>query len=1177
MFSVSNYLLTQLSKSMKLNAFLMAMRCPWPRKMLLVMKLTTLIMLVALLECSAKVYSQKINLDETNSSLKKVLNQINKQTGYVFFYDSKDVQNKSVTIHLKDASIDEALKECLKNQSLTYKKVNNNIVLQQIEKAVDNVVTSLNVSPVKISGQVFDTKNIPLAGVTISVKGSQAIAISDASGKFNIEVPDGNATLVFSFVGYVKKELQVTPGTPMLVKMEADVSGLSEIVVVAYGTQKKENLTGAIGVIKSSALENRPTSSPANLLQGLSPGVTVTTQGSYPGASANIKIRESSTWQGGTDPLYVIDGFVRDATTFSTINPADIDNISILKDAASTAIYGIRGGNGVVLITTKHGVANKTFISYNASYTMNNREITPRRMNAFDAYTFANEAFAQKGLPANDPSYYTPDELDYFKTHSYDWLKDTWRNPWNTSHNLAVSGGSQAARYYISAGYFQQEGATSNSFRKYNLTAKIDGQISERWSYNLNIQSEWNNGSRPFWAYDYGDFNLSNMYNRLLMVNPGRPSFINGLPVGNFDNTNTANLAKGNGGYTKPSGNNITPVFQLKYDIPGITGLSAKGTFAYNTTNNYTKAWRNAPYIYYFQTGGDHNHIVTDKLDLTRSGGYQILDQAQISGIGAPTELQESYSQSSNYQLDLMLNYDRSFGLHNISAFAGYEQSAYRGHYSNIWDDNYSNPNYQQINGGSTNSTDWYIRGDQNQPTGFASYFGRVDYNYASKYLLGFTMRADGSYIFPANKRWGYFPAVSAGWNIANENFFANYTKVLDVLKLRFSYGITGTDNTAPWQWQQTYNFNANSGIYIGSGLPPSTTLGSTINPNITWEKNHNYNLGLDFGMPKRILTGTVDLWYKKTTDILGARVASVPSTVGASLPAVNYGIASARGIELSLSHERHINDFFYRVSGNWSYSANKYLKVDQAASVRGYQNLIGQPINGVIWGYVSDGIIRTQQDVDNILKANGPNFTIFGSKPQPGMLIYKDIRGPLGTDSPDGKIDGNDQQIISKNGVPRVNYGFNFTFGWKGLNLTAVFAGLGRYDIMPTDVYYRRPLPGNDNLTIWKSAWTPQTASSATMPSPIMTDWQGTSNSEVSSTFWLKNGAFLRLKSLIVDYSLPASLLAKIKVKAVKVYFSGENLYQWNHVSDWDPELGGDFRMYPVLRGFTCGLNVTL
>ena len=217
--------------------------------------------------------------------------------------------------------------------------------------------------------------------------------------------------------------------------------------------------------------------------------------------------------------------------------------------------------------------------------------------------------------------------------------------------------------------------------------AKLDGDITNRLSYNLIISGEWGNGDRPFWAYDGGDFNLSNMYNRLIMVTPGRPAFINGLPVGNFDNTNTANLAKGNGGYTRPTNNYISPTFQLKYDIPGIKGLSAKGTFAYNTSNNYTKAWRNAPYIYYFKTAGAHNHIVTDQLDSARSGGYKILDQAQTAGVGAPTELNESYSQSSNYQLDLMLNYERSFGSHNISAFAGYEQSGSKGHYSNIWDE----------------------------------------------------------------------------------------------------------------------------------------------------------------------------------------------------------------------------------------------------------------------------------------------------------------------------------------------------------------------------------------------------------------------------------------------------------------------------------------------------------
>lgn len=1037
-------------------------------------------------------------------------------------------------------------------------------------------VTSLAQETITVKGKVTDqaTGN-PLSDASIQIKGSKAGTTTDADGNYSINV-SRKATLIFSSVGYENLEMPVNGRTVMDVFLEVSTKGLSEVVVVGYGTQKKENITGAVGVIHSSSLANRPTSSPANLLQGLSPGLTVATQGSFPGASSNIKIRESSTWQGGSDPLYVIDGFVRDATAFSQINPSDIDNISILKDAASAAIYGIRGGNGVILVTTKRGAAGKASISYNGSYTFNTREIIPRMMNAFEAFTFANNAYSQKNIPSTDPSFYTPDELDYFKTHSYNWVDITWRNPWNTSHNLSVSGGSNAARYYISGNYLHQEGATSNSFDKYNFIAKLEGEITNRISYDLIINGEWGNGTRPFWAYDYGDFNLSNMYNRLIPVNPGRPAFINGLPVGNFDNTNTANLAKGNGGYTRPTNNSISPTFQLKYDIPGIKGLSAKGTFAYNTSNNYTKAWRNSPYIYYFKTAGEHNHIVTDELDSARSGGYKILDQAQTSGVGAPTQLEESYSQSSNYQLDLMLNYENSFGKHNISAFGGYEQSAFKGHFSNIWSNNFSNPNYQQINGGSPNSTDWNIQGDQNQPQGFASYLGRIDYNYSSKYMLGVTFREDGSYVFPPDKRWGFFPSVSAGWNIAKENFFSDYTKYLDFLKLRISYGITGTDNTAPWQWQQTYNFNASSGQYLGSSLPPSTSLGSTINPNITWERNRNYDIGLDFASPQRLISGTIDYWYKKTTDILGVRNASIPNTVGASLPAVNYGIAAAKGLELSLSHENHVGALFYRVSANWAVSSNEYLQVDQAASVRDYQNKLGRPIAGVIYGYVSDGIIRTQADIDKILAKNGSNYTIFGNKPQLGMLNYKDIRGPLGTDGPDGKIDDNDQNPISLNGVPRINYGFNFTVGWKGINLSAIFSGLARYDVMPTDVYYRRPLPGNNNLSIWKNAWTPENAATATMPSAIMNDWQGTSNAQVNSSFWLMNGAFLKLKSLIVDYSLPASILESSKIKNIKVYFSGENLYEWNHTKDWDPELGGDFRTYPILKGFTFGLNAT-
>jgi len=1128
---------------------------------------------------------KKISLSVTNEEMAAVLKKIGRQAGVKFVYINSDLPIHSrLSFFASGEELGSVLARILGPLSIRYETVHDQIILkklfaQGVPRAKEPSTLAVgggNASPFTlISGIVVDEKGQPLTAASVTLKGTTKGAQTDARGHFSINAEEGD-TLEVSLVGYKTIRLRVIAGTLMTVKLVSTAADLSDIIVVGYGTTKKENLTGAVGVIHSSSLADRPTSSPANLLQGLSPGLTVTTQGSYPGASANIKIRETSTWQGGSDPLFVIDGFVRDAGAFANINPADIDNISILKDAASAAIYGIRGGNGVILVTTKQGVAEKTTIAYNASYTLNTREITPRRMNAFDAYTFADQAYDQKSVATTDPSYYTPDELAYFKTHSYDWLKDTWQNPWNTAHNLSMSGGTKGTRYYVSGGFLRQQGATSNSFFKYNLLAKLDGQISKSLSYNLILNAEWDNSDRPFWAYDYGDFNLSNMYNRLLMVTPGRPSFTNNLPVGNFDNTNTANLAKGAGGYTRPTNNSLSPTFQLKYEIPGIRGLSAKGIFSYNTYNSYTKAWRNSPFIYYFKTTGTHNHIITDQLDSLAPGGYKILDQAQTSGVGAPTELKESYVQSSNYQLDLMLNYERTFGLHNISAIAGYEQSAARGHFSTIWDDNYSNPGNQQINGGSPNSTDWAIAGDQNQPTGFASYLGRIDYNYASTYMLGVTFRADGSYVFPANKRWGYFPSFSAAWNIARENFFEPLTRYLDFAKLRLSYGITGTDNTAPWQWQQTYNFNSSSGIYLGSSLPPSVTLGSTINPNITWEKNHNYNLGLDLAMPKRLVSATIDVWYKKTTDILGSRIASVPATVGASLPAVNYGIASARGIELSVSHENRVGDIIYRVGANWAVSSNKYLRVDQAQSVRDYQNKIGRPINGWINGYISEGIIRTQDDVNNIQKANGSGFTILGYTPRPGMLMYKDLRGPLGTDAADGKIDGNDQTPISFNGVPRINYGFNFMIGWKGLEISAIFSGLARYQIMPTDVYYRRPLPGNNNLTIWKNAWTPSTAATASMPSAVMNDWQGTSNAEQSSTFWLKNGAFLRLKSLLVNYNLPAHLFNGSQIKGVRVYFSGENLYQWNHTIDWDPELGGDFRTYPILKGFTFGLNAT-
>ncbi|TWF45717.1 TonB-linked SusC/RagA family outer membrane protein [Chitinophaga polysaccharea] len=1140
------------------------------------MKLTAVLMLFALLQLHAVGFSQSITISAKRITLEKAFHLIEQQTPYSFLWNGKVLnQSQVINLHVKEATLAQVMDLCLKGFNLSYRLKNNVVMIEKARLPDQTNITGEREKIIEVSGTIYDEHGIPVPGVAVAIKGTSRGILTDNNGHFVLKAKEGDEVIA-TMIGYKPFSFKAGEGQQLKIQLVPSVSELGEAVVVGYGTQRKENLTGAIGIIKGAALQDRPTSSPANLLQGLIPGLTVVTQGSYPGASSNIKIREASTWAGSTDPLYVIDGFVRDAATFAALNPADVDNISVLKDAASAAIYGIRGGNGVILVTTKQGTAEKTVISYSGSYTVNTRTAVPRLMNAYENYSFVNDALKQQNVPATDPRIYSPDELEYFKTHSYNWLKDTWINPWNTSHNLSVSGGSKVARYYISGGYFRQQGATANNFYKYNLLAKMDGMITARLSYNLTLNGEWDNGSRPYWAYDGGDMNLANMYSRLLMVNPGRPSFINGMPVGNMDNTNTANLALGNGGYTKPNNSRITPSFQLKYDIPGIPGLSAKGIFSYNNTNSYTKSWRQAPYIYYFKTAGAHSHIITDQLDSSIAGGYKVLDQAQSAGIGATTGLSESYAQTSNYQLDLMLNYVHTFGNHNISMTGGYEQAAYKGHHSEVSANNFPNPAYQQMNGGSQNPQDWGIGGDIYQPTAFASWLGRMDYNYRSKYMLGITFRADGSYIFPPNKRWGYFPAVSAAWNIAREGFFSGWAHGVDLLKLRLSYGVTGTDNTGPWQWQQAYNFKANSGQYIGNGLVPAVGMGGSVNPDITWEKNHSYNGGLDIGMENRLLSGSVDVWYKKTTNILGTRNASVPNTVGASLPAVNYGIAAAHGIEISLNHESHIGQLAYRLGVNWAASSNKYIQVDQAANVRDYQNKLGNPINGQITGFICEGIIRTQDDVDRILKEHGSGFTILGNKPRPGMLMYKDLRGPLGVDTPDGKIDDNDKTTLAYNGTPRVNYGVNVGVNWKGFDIAVVFSGLANYQILPAEYFYRRPYPGNNNMLMWKDAWTPETANTATMPSAAMSKSFGVINADQPSDFWLVNGAFLRLKSLVVNYNLPAKWFKNSQIRAARAYFSGENLYQWKHNKDIDPEMT-NWQIYPILKSFTFGVNVTM
>jgi TonB-linked SusC/RagA family outer membrane protein len=1147
------------------------------------MKITVALLLVIISQSIASVgFSQKlVSLNLRNVKLEKVLDQIEKQSDLYFVFNQKLVNvSRTVNLSVKNKDIKEVLDELFAGVDVNYRVLDKQILLAP-GKYINPINNETTQKQIKISGVVVDAKGITLPGVTIKIKGTSIGITTDGTGKFNLNVPSGKTILTVSCIGYISQDIIVGNQQLLTIILQDDIKKLDEVVVVGYGTQKRENLTGAISTISSTVFSDKIASSPANLLQGKITGVTaIQSSGGAPGMSASIKIREASSWMGSSAPLFVIDGMILDENAFKRLNPNDIDNISILKDAASAAIYGMKAGNGVVLVTTKSGSKQRSTITYNVSYQNSSPANLLRPLNAYDAALVTNQYSIQSGR-GSSTEIATPDELEYFKTHSW-YATDALRNPINKTHNLSLSGGSEKIKYYISGSYYNEKPMFYGDFSKYSMLAKLEGEIREGLTFSLSMNGTWGKTNQGFWGYYKGEDSMTQLFRQVIYAPTNIPSEINGK-YNLADNAPTA-FTDGTFGSDKRSDMRINPALEIKYSIPQVKGLSVKAGLKYL---DYKKDYKEFGYspenVYAFKTTGQHNHIYTDEVDVTQGdNGAFVGSWLAASMQGNSEALYQGYEYTHSYQINADVSYLHQFGKHDLQAMVGYEQISSKGEYENITTYGFPNLNYQYIDGslGSSDEKKRFISGNAGGLNGQVSYYGRLNYNYDQRYLLGITARADGTYVFSPDKRFGYFPAVSIGWNIARESFFEPIRKIADEVKLRVSYGLTGSINTDPWQWQQSYNYTANSGILLGNGLVSGMGLGSTINPDITWEKNLNFDIGLDVSFLNKMFTLTTDYWHKKTYDILASRIASIPNTVGASLPAVNYGKAAAGGFEIALQHNGKIGELNYNVGGNWAISSNKFLLVDQAAAVRDYQNIIGHPINGVLWGYVCEGVIEDQAQVDKILAENGKNFTILGMTPRPGMLMYKDLRGPLGTDTPDGKVDGNDMTRITTNNVPRITYGFNLNAEWKGLELGLSFAGVAKYEIYTGGDWTARNFQAKAVYPMWKNYWTPENTN-ATMPSPAAHNWGGYGqNIEVPSTFWIKSGNFLRLKNVTLSYTLPKEIIAKTApISNVKIYLSGDNLFLFSKLwRDWgmDPELGGNVFNYPIMKSLTAGISVT-
>lgn len=1010
-----------------------------------------------------------------------------------------------------------------------------------------------------LKGAVTDSTGAPLPGASVSqIGGEKRNVAADGEGRFELNISPG-ARLKVSMTGYESQTVTVT-GASIRIVLRYAATSLKDVVVTGYGTQRKDLVTGSVASMKMDEdRRNFPTTSMANLLAGQFPGVSISTPSGIPGSSPGIRVRTGSTFPGTSqNPLFVIDGIISSADDFNNLAPNDIDNVSVLKDAAAASVYGARAAGGVILITTRRGALGLARISYSFNTGVSKRGKNAERTNAIETGEIYNR------LNPGSSSMWSQSDFDYFRTVNngwgYDQLNEVYNDPNITAHNLSVSGGSEKIKYFISGAYIKEDAVMKNlTFNRYNFRANLTADITPRLQAFAGIGLYNNLTYGPPSTAVAG--NPNDLYRKQLLWQPEQPVWTDGgNPIDYGWIANVGAEARGDGGYIKR--NYLTPNINLRlqYKVPGISGLTASGQFSKNYSFNRSKYFEKQYDMWVMKTTGVRQISTNDgdRVAIKRS-----------SQIGK-NFLQEDYNWFTNYQLNFQLNYDTTFNkVHHVRGLLVFEKAHNESGGIQTARDNFPVYLTDQWWATSGDRLDSYNGGNTEQANGRRSWVGQLGYDYDGKYIVAFSYRYDGSMQFAEDKRWGFFPSASAGWIVSKENFFSS-VKGIQFLKLRGSVGITGNDFVGGWQWQQSYQ-NGSSAYFGNDGKTNAgITYGPIVNEGLTWEKTLSYNAGLDVNFLEHF-NATLDLYQVKTYDILGQRIASVPPTFSRTLPSANYGEMKAKGVEFSIGMNRKAGNFSYYVNANMGYGVAKYITRDENITYP-WQQSVGFNASRVV-SRVATGMLRTQADVDAFLAKN-PNYKYYGIAPQPGHLTYEDISGP--GNRPDGIIDDWDNKVLKPNNHP-VTAGLNLGGEWKGIALQASFSGSFNQWKMVNNL-----VDGNVEWNrMWKKwytdAWTPETPNS-TLPRRYSANDGARRVTNDASSFWMKDASFLRLRFLSASYSLPGSLTGKVGISGLKFYFNGSNLFVISKFGKeyYDPEMADGFT-YPIMKAFNFGAILSL
>ncbi len=1133
------------------------------KKVLLRMKLTAFVLLIACLQAGAEGNAQSITYSGKDVSLKKVFSEIRKQSGYAVFYNYRILEDVGkVTIDVHQATIEETLDKALSGKGLDYTieektiVISKKTVLSGYRVAVMPETVPVEIPPVTIRGRITDEQGNVLPGASVSVKGANKTAIADGEGVFTIEANTGDR-LEISFVGFETRQILVAKETDLRITLKAANAGLNEVVVVGYGTQKKINLSGAVDVVTSKDIEDRPVNNAIEALQGLAPNLnlSVGNEGGEPGAKHNLNIRGIGSINGsGGTPYILIDGIEGD---LYRINPSDIESISILKDASASAIYGARAAFGVILVTTKKGSTNGTSINYSNNLSFSDPVALPKIVNSVAWAGYFNLASVNDG----DSPIFSEETIEKMKKYQAGELKD-WTEPYDvapmfwksyqdswantdwykeeyrrwapkSTHSISVSGGNEKTQFYISGATFNQKGLIKWGDDKYvrnNLNAKINTRINS-W-LRANFQTQYNNSelNGPSYNTDLWYHNIFRRWPTNGVYAPDGTLFYEMEQI-----------------WLKEGGRRKTENTQL-YITPGLEIELMKG-LVIHANYRYRKSSENL---------SQHN----SKLKALLATGEEAYLEPNNSIIKGNSE--EVYNSPNVY-----VNFNKKAGIHEFTLLAGYEQEVVNYTSASSRKDDLITDNVPSM---STATGREYASGNEGH-WATQSYFGRLNYGLNDKYLLELSVRRDGTSKFASGKRFGNFPSASVAYVISKERFFEPLSKHINFMKFRASYGSLGNQDVANYLYIESLPIATRLAYVLDNGRPNYAGMPGISSPDLTWEKVNTVNFGIEMGFLNNRLTGSFDYYTRKTLDMLGP-VEALPALLGTPVPQTNNATLRTNGFEVSLKWQDQIQQLHYSVAFMLSDNLSKVLDYYNPQGILSAPFYKGKTL-GEIWGYQTVGLFQSDEDAKKVDQSYLSRETWRG-----GDVHYADLNG-------DGKIDigmntvssSGDLMIIG-NSTPRYSYSFLLNTSWKGIGLNMILQGIGKRDLWLTGAEFWGASGGIWQATVFEQHldyWTPENPT-AWFPTPYLR--KGVKNQQVQ-TRYLQDGSYLRLKSLRVHYSFPAFLTKKAFIKNLKVFATGENILTFTRLAkSFDPEgtfgYWGSGQTYPIQKTVSTGVNIT-